>query len=318
LWAVVVNALSGETSGPVARSSAICGLATATSMYAARRMLSPVVAAGVLLNLGGALFYGAAGEVRVLAVLTGLLTLISISCVDAARHQRPVRRPRLAALLLGIVGAAFLTLAAVAVQQLAESLLERTDPVASSLVTPEAVRPPWNASSEPPVTSTTLPDPLRPAATSTERQQRLVRLILWLVLLLLLVVIVALFTRMALGAWRLRRWKHRLRAQEPSASTGAAFGWMTYQLRRVGWRAPGNPAVDRLPAVAHMAGWPEPLLEPVRAVCTRSQRAVFENVHCEPQTADQAWGDAERAVATGRAHASRWRRLGAVAGLLRT
>ena len=316
-WAVVVNALSGETSGPVARSAAICGLATVTSVYAARRMWAPALAAGVMLNMAGALYYGAAGEVRVLAVLAGLLTLVSVSCVDAARHRREVRRPRLAALVVGIVAAATLVLASVAVQQVAERLLERNRPVASSLVTPDAVRPPWDSSPKSTVT-TTLPDPAQPAANSAEQQQRIVRLVVFLVLLLLLVIIVALLIRMAVGAWRLRRWKLRLRAQEPAASTGAAFGWMTYQLRRLGWRAPGNPGVDRLAAAAHTAGWPEPLLEPVRAVCTRSQRAVFEDAHCAPQTADDTWGEAERAVETGRAHASRWRRLGAVAGLLRT
>jgi len=144
------------------------------------------------------------------------------------------------------------------------------------------------------------------------------RLIAFLLLLLVALVILLLLARLAVGALRLRRWKRRLRRQSPAASAGAAFGWMTYQLHRLGWRLPDNPSVDRLPDTAHAAGWPEPLLEQVRAVCTRSQRAIYEAAPCEARTAAEAWGAAEHAVAAGRSHTSRLRRVAAVAGLLRT
>lgn len=317
-WAVVVNALSGETAGPVARSSAICGIATAMSVYSARRMWAPPMLLGVLMNLGGAMYYGAAGEVRFLALLIGLLALVAVSLLDAARHRRRVRRPRWAALLIGLLAAAAVSLGAVAVQQTVSQLSRDREPLASALITTESIRPPWSNTATPPTTTIAKDTAAQQQAKSDPEQKRLVRLILLLVALLILLLILAIVLRGLIGAWRLRRWKRRLQRQAPAASAGAAFGWMTYQLQRFGWHAPGNPAVDRLPEAGRAVGWPEPLLDPVRQVCSRSQRAVFENRPCANDTALDAWRHAEAAVAAARRNASRLRRAGAIVGLVRT
>ncbi|MEI7992115.1 MAG: hypothetical protein WCH93_06750 [Actinomycetota bacterium] len=150
-WSVAVNALSGETSGPVARSSAVCGVTAACAVYSARRLWIPPFLASVALGICGAMYYGAAGEVRYVALITSLLALATTAALDAARHRRRVRKPRLIAVLVGLVVAAAFVLASVGAEQVLSRVIRGDRATVSALVQPESIRPPW--AQRPPVST---------------------------------------------------------------------------------------------------------------------------------------------------------------------
>jgi len=348
-WAIAVNALSGETSGPVARSSLICGTGSVVAVFGARRLWSPVVLLGLIANLAGAMYYGAADEARTLAVVIGLLTLLTIAVVDAARHRRTVRRPRFGVLVASLVGLALFVLAAVSTGSLLARITNRSNAVTSALVVPEAIRPPWASPvspSEATAAPTTVPPqptnatdaqtsvaPTTTAATDSastsgtktpsaevmkQKRREAISLVLIIVLALLLLLLVAFLARMALGAYRLRRWKHRLAALPAGESTAAAWRWMVFLLRRLGWATRTHPVIDTMAADMARLAWPEPLRVAAARVADNGTTAAFSGQPTDEEVRELTWADAETAVREARALTKRSRRLLATLMLVRT
>jgi hypothetical protein len=152
-WAVIVNDLSGNNLGPVARSTTVCVVGTTLVVTGLRRGDPNTSLIGQLLNLSGALFYGAANEVWQLALLAMVFQLAGHigSSQEARKSQLQMHswRKYLLFLLLFLVG--ITTFSATPLQQI--GLLQRDSPLQSLILTGINVKPPWNSTQ---ATTTTL------------------------------------------------------------------------------------------------------------------------------------------------------------------
>lgn len=321
-WSVCVNALSGETSGPVARSSVVCGLSTALGVYSARRLSTAPFLLAVVLSMAGALYYGSAGETRPLALAVAALALLSSGAIDVARHERRPARPGVAVLAVGGLLVALLLTAAVGAQAAITRAFGRDSALSSTLVEPAAIRPPWSA--RPPsapvgVPSTTVaPTATTLAPSGTALQNELLNLVLVLALALLGLLAVLVGVRLLVGQYRLVRWKRRLRSLQPGERTTAAWTWMTFHLDRLGWTPRANPSIDMMADDVARLRWPEPIRVPAVGVAALGTSAAFAQGPCNEDDAVSAWDQAERAVRAARECSGRLRRTKAFLWLLRT
>ena len=347
LWSVAVNALSGETSGPVARSSALCGVGAALAVYSARRLWVPPFIGSVVLVVCGAMYYGAAGEVRYVALVTALLTLVSTAAIDAARHRRRLRKPRLVAVLIGLLVTVAFVLASVGVQQALSRVLKSDQATVSALVQPESVRPPWapppRVRAKPPVSTTNPPvsttrppvstakppeHTVQPETTvrrttvpppvTTKHHKRPLNLALIITLLLLAVLVLIIVLRLWLGSRRLRRWKRTLQLLPPAESSAASWSWMVFELDRLGWTLSENPSIDRAARDMLELGWPESVRVPAALVAEQGALASFGASEVSVLSATESWSLATVAVESARSSTKRWPRTRAVLRLLRT
>lgn len=327
MWAAAVNALSGETSGPVARSSLCCGVASALAVYSTRRLWAPAFLLAVAVGIGGALYYGAAGEVRVVSIVAGAASLATIALIDGVRHRRALHRPSTAGVLVGCLLACLLAVAAVGISAAADRALHRSASFTSSLVDPDSIHPPWA------VRASTMPttNPLRdhettqgsshvaiPNNTSLHQQRSTLRVILLIALVAVMLMLIVLSARFLLGAYRLRRWKRQLQDLPPAESTAAAWVWMMFLLGRLGWQPRANPAIDLMVDDMRVLGWPGQVCEPAGDVAVRGTAATFARDGAAGASPGTAWASAERAVAAARCRTHRARRARAFIELLRT
>lgn len=341
-WSVAVNALSGETSGPVARSSAVCGVTAACAVYSARRLWIPPFLASVALGICGAMYYGAAAEVRYVALITSLLALATTAALDAARHRRRVRKPRLIAVLVGLVVAAAFVLASVGADQVLSRVTRGDRATVSALVQPESIRPPWAqrppVSTKPPVSTAKPPISTVKPPTSTVKPSTTVRrtttvpprnpqtkprkkpldLALIITLLFLALLLLAISLRLWLGKHRLHRWKRRLQRLPPAESAAASWSWMVFELNRLGWALSANPSIDRTAHDMARLGWPEAVRIPAAQVAERGAVAAFGADQVSVPSATESWSLAAVAVDAARSSTKRWPRTRAVLRLLRT
>lgn len=342
-WSVAVNALSGETSGPVARSSAVCGVTAACAVYSARRLWIPPFLASVALGICGAMYYGAAGEVRYVALITSLLALATTAALDAARHRRRVRKPRLIAVLVGLVVAAAFVLASVGAEQVLSRVIRADQATVSALVQPESIRPPWAqrppvSTAKPPVSTAKPPVSTVKPPTSTVKPNTTVRrtttvppqnpqtkprkkpldLALIITLLFLALLLLAISLRLWLGKHRLHRWKRRLQRLPPAESAAASWSWMVFELNRLGWALSANPSIDRTAHDMVRLGWPEAVRIPAAQVAERGAVAAFGADQVSVPSATESWSLAAVAVDAARSSTKRWPRTRAVLRLLRT
>ena len=342
-WSVAVNALSGETSGPVARSSAVCGVTAACAVYSARRLWIPPFLASVALGICGAMYYGAAGEVRYVALITSLLALAATAALDAARHRRRVRKPRLIAVLIGLVVAAAFVLASVGAEQVLSRVIRGDRATVSALVQPESIRPPWAqrppvSTVKPPVSTvkppvSTLKPPtssVKPSTTvrqtttvpprnpQTKPRKKPLDLALIITLLFLALLLLVLSLRLWLGKHRLQRWKRRLQRLPPAESAAASWSWMVFELNRLGWALSENPSIDRTAHDMVRLGWPEAVRIPAAQVAERGALAAFGADEVSVPNATESWSLAVVAVDAARSSTKRWPRTRAILRLLRT
>ena len=349
-WSVAVNALSGETSGPVARSSAVCGVTAACAVYSARRLWIPPFLASVALGICGAMYYGAAGEVRYVALITSLLALATTAALDAARHRRRVRKPRLIAVLVGLVVAAAFVLASVGAEQVLSRVIRGDQATVSALVQPESIRPPWAqrppvstakppvSTAKPPVSTAKPPVSTVKPPTSTVKPSTTVRrtttvpppnpqtkprkkpldLALIITLLFLALLLLAISLRLWLGKHRLHRWKRRLQRLPPAESAAASWPWMVFELNRLGWALSANPSIDRTAHDMVRLGWPEAVRIPAAQVAERGAVAAFGADQVSVPSATESWVLAAVAVDAARSSTKRWPRTRAVLRVLRT
>ena len=349
-WSVAVNALSGETSGPVARSSAVCGVTAACAVYSARRLWIPPFLASVALGICGAMYYGAAGEVRYVALITSLLALATTAALDAARHRRRVRKPRLIAVLVGLVVAAAFVLASVGAEQVLSRVTRGDRATVSALVQPESIRPPWAqrppvSTAKPPVSTVKPPvstvkppvstvkpptSSVKPSTTvrrattvpppnpQTKPRKKPLDLALIITLLFLALLLLAISLRLWLGKHRLHRWKRRLQRLPPAESAAASWSWMVFELNRLGWALSANPSIDRTAHDMARLGWPEAVRIPAAQVAERGAVAAFGADQVSVPSATESWLLAAVAVDAARSSAKRWPRTRAVLRLLRT
>jgi hypothetical protein len=153
VWAIIVNGLSGENLGPVARSTTMCVIGVALVVGGIRRREPHTSMVGHLIILIGALYYGAANEVWKLALVASIFQLAGyIGTSIVAQRRQPQHRSRREYLPLLILFLVSIIIVLTTPWKL-PGILQRDNPQVSSLVVSSAVQPPW---ASPPITATAI------------------------------------------------------------------------------------------------------------------------------------------------------------------
>ncbi len=311
IWSVIVNEISGETSGPAARSSVVCGLATVLAVHGARRGRTDLFAAGVVWLIAGAMLYGAAGEVMPIITLTILLVFCSIVVITAARHGLFISRWKAAAIAVAFAALSLVVITVLILSVALSSLIENRTPVVSTALREQPLdfTPPWGETSviASPVEPLPENDIAKPALTQgTDDLARTVLIVTTIVILLLLLLG---FARVLWVTRRLSRWRRHLLGLPPREAIAGSWAWTATMLRRWRWPLPPNLAVDN--ATTTEANWdlreidPGKVAELARTVST----ALFER--SEPQSNDirTSWALSHEIINASRDVTPLWKRF---------
>jgi hypothetical protein len=307
IWATTVNLLSGEFSGPVARSSLICGVGTTIAMTSTRRLWSGGFLLGILVILSGAMYYGAAGEMTLVAVLTTLGSVTVLAALSSVRDNRPLR-PRSPVLWLAISFLFILiTVGGLALSRLVDSLLNQQSPIVSPLVTVEEVLP--SGRETPPSLDTVRPVAIQDVSQNTVNGLSRLTLAWWIVLTLILLGLGSIFFRAMYVSLRLRFWQRRLMRLEGADKVTATWGWTIYHLRRLRWPLPLRVSPDSFLGETISIGWPAELGEPMERLSRLAVDVTYAGVTATPDLATRAWEAADEIVSIARRRSTRPRRL---------
>jgi hypothetical protein len=307
IWATTVNLLSGEFSGPVARSSLICGLGTTVAMISIRRLWSGGFVLGILFVLSGAMYYGAAGEAPLITTFTAAGSIFVLATLSAVRDDRPLRRRSPALWLVAGFFLALITVGGLGFSRLVDSLLNKQSPITSPLVSGEEVLPPWK---DTPLST----DAARPVLVQTVSQDIVgdssrLDLVWWIFFALTLLGLGAMLFRALYVSLRIRVWQRRLQKLEEDDKIPATWGWTIYHLHRLHWPLPSRVSPDTFPAETMAIGWPAQMKEATERLSRLAVDVTFAGVKATPDLATQAWEAAEEIVSAARQRSSRLRRL---------
>jgi hypothetical protein len=313
VWAVIVNNLSGDSLGPVARSTTVCVVGTTLVVTGLRRGDPNTSLIGQLLNLSGALFYGAANEVWKLALLAMVFQLAGhIGSSQEAQNSQPrvySWRKYLLFLLLLLVG--ITTFLAAPLQPI--GLLQRDNPLQSLLLTDIDVKPPWDS---PTTTTTTLSETATTvddttttttAATTTSTTILVLNADVlpdekqkfnwWIVILISSLVLLALIgiaiLRVLFVYVRFKRVTRRWRNQKVRQSISASWKWTTLVLRAYGFQIPPATSLEQISngvGVEHLPESIQTKCVELAFICNGS--AFFRN-EPQPQAHVEAWNIAK-------------------------
>jgi hypothetical protein len=293
-WATLANSISGETSGPVARSTFVASACAALALTAPISRFPVTFLLPVVGTVVGALVLGAGGQVVAVSVITAVLSVISVAWLESARRRwvEPPRRAGLLPVLALLLGAA--ALAAVVLQ---------TGGLGGSPFTEGAIPPVTSPTSTPTTTPTATPTPTESATTNpavTEKQNKHLGRALIIVLLILLagllILLIALAARVVYVAVAWRRLRARLQSGPPEAAIGGAWVWAQTRLAVYGVLLPASTPVDVISRDASSLALPEAVREPMAALAELTVRAIF-NADSETTGGEalDAWALAEAA-----------------------
>lgn len=282
--AEMTNVTSGDTSGPVARSTFLAASGTAVAVVLARRAAPLLVATPVGGVLGAALWLGAADEVvPVLGVVVALMVLVLPSLARSERREASVRRR----VVVPVVAMLTVT-AAIAADRLQDALATGSPVVFEAAQVNPGITPPGVGESEAAASSTS---PTGSPTTVTRPKPDVPRPVWWVVtlggvVLLLLGVLV----RVLWVALRSRRRRLRLRQGDPITSTLGAWHWTLDRLRAHGVAVPDTVPPDEVASGRHRLGLPDEPLRRVRLLAGRAALACF-SAHRRPSRddAEEAW-----------------------------
>ena len=266
VWAVIVNNLSGDNMGPVARSTTVCVVGTTLVVTGLRRGDPNTSLIGQLLNLSGALFYGAANEVWKLALLAMVFQLAGhIGSSQEAQNSQPrvySWRKYLLFLLILLVG--ITTFLAAPLQPI--GLLQRDNPLQSLLLTDIDVKPPWDSpttttttlgeaattieSTTTTTTSATTTSTTAPALITDADSDEKRKFNWWMVILISPLVLLALLGIAILRVFfvyvRFKQETRKWRNQKVRQSVSASWKWATLVLRAYGFQIPPATSLEQI------------------------------------------------------------------------
>ena len=329
VWAVIVNILSGDNLGPVARSTTVCVVGTTLVVTGLRRGDPNTSLIGQLLNLSGALFYGAANEVWKLALLAMVFQLAGhIGSSQEAQNSQPQVyswRKYLLFLLLLLVG--ITTFLAAPLQPI--GLLQRENPLQSLLLTNIDVKPPWDS---PPKTTTTLGETatsIDDTTTTTTAATTTITTTLalnadvvpdkkwkfnwWFVVLISCLLLMALLCIAILRVIYVyvlfkrvtRRWSN----QKVRWSISASWKWTTLVLRAYGFQIPPATSLEQISSGVGVEHLPESIQKKCTEIAFICNGSAFFRNEPEPQAHVEAWRIA-KSIRRDAARKSRlWRRV---------
>lgn len=324
VWSTIVNTLSGETSGPAARSSAVCGLATVVAAHGARRGRTDLFAGGVVWLISGAMLYGAAGEVVPVIVVATVLALCAIFAITFARHQLTLSKWGAGALLFALASFILLVFVVVALSALVPSLINNRNSVVSTALRDQTIdfRPNGNPPTQPPTTTTRPPttttQPATPTTqpklttTTTRLQQgteKLNRTILIVVVALVLLLVVLGLARIWWVKYQVKRWREKLESLPARDAIAGAWAWLNIHLIRWRWPIPNNFNVETAHEWAVLNNWPEPVQNDVQELSNVASVALFARTEPSVDQIVTSWELSDRLIASTRPLTPRWKRF---------
>jgi hypothetical protein len=287
----LVNLLSGQFQGSVARSAAVAALAAGVAVFLSSSRRPALFLLPLAVIVAWALALGAGGRVGLVAVVTAGIAVVALAAVERD-HRLYVVTPRVA----GSVGLALLLVAAAGVMgaeyQLHHDGRRAASPFRQSLAT--TIEPPKILSltrHPPPSATQAVPSPPTPRVTVPNDHQRLhqiLREMLWGLLTLLLLLATVLVLRLLWVSLAWHRLRVRLQRREQPTEAGA-WAWTLASLDRLG--SPVAPHVS--PDVASSEATAMPEL--VRVLARSVVPAVFAPASVMV-AAPEAWSHARAAV----------------------
>ena len=315
IWAVMVNSLSGENLGPVARSTTACIIGVTLVVFGMRRREPNTSLIGQLLIMFGALYYGAANEVWKLALVAMVFQLAGyIGSTHVAQNRRPQERSRRNYLMLVLLLFTSIVIILATPWKL-PGLLSRANPRQSVILSSIDVQPPWN-SPKTTLTTTALDNSSPttnvaavPKAPEVDKQQVNWSLIALIVVFALLFIVIALLIRMLYVHLRFVRTTKRWRSQEARSSIAASWLWTTLVLRAYGFSfSPATP-LESIGNDESVCGWPEEVREPLMQLAEICGDAAYKREVPTDEARTQAWSIADSLKLEANRNAKWWRRV---------
>ena len=313
IWAVMVNSLSGENLGPVARSTTACIIGATLVVFGMRRKEPNTSLIGQLFILFGALYYGAANEVWKLALVAMVFQLAGyIGSSHIAQNRKPQEHSRRKYLMLVLLLFTSIVIILATPWKL-PGLLNRANPRQSVILSNTDVKPPWNS---PKTTTTTVAgaSPTAnvdsvPLAPEVDEQQVDWSLIALIVVLTLLFIVIALLIRMLYVQVRFVRTTKRWRNQEARSSIAASWLWTTLVLRTYGFSfSPATP-LESIGKDESVKGWPKEVREPLLQLAEMCGDAAYKREVPTDEAHTQAWNIANALKQESNQNAKWWRRV---------
>ena len=344
IWAVIVNGLSGESLGPVARSTTACIAGVTLVVFGLRRKEPNTSLIGHLLILFGALYYGAANEVWKLAFVASIFQLFSyIGISIEAQSRQPRERAQRHHLLLMIL-LLISTVIILTTPWTLPGILQRDNAHLSTLVSSADITPPWSASqtaTAPIPTTTTMPrttttkpattnnvlqttttttpattnsspqtttTTTKPVAVKRPREDQESRLWLW-ILMILLVVSFGIIARLMFVRIMNRSLFRKLQSEDNRVSIRFSWIWTRSVLTQYGFEVPNSISVDRVPTSEQVDNWPREMQENVETLADLAELAIFSNQSLSDEQKSAAWNISSALISTARNSSTRLRRV---------
>jgi heme/copper-type cytochrome/quinol oxidase subunit 2 len=313
IWAVMVNSLSGENLGPVARSTSACIIGATLVVFGMRRREPNTSLIGQLLVMFGALYYGAANEVWKLALVAMLFQLAGyVGSSHIAQNRRPQEHSRRKLLMLLVLLLTSIVIILATPWKL-PGILSRDNPRQSVILSNTDVKPPWNS---PKTTTTTLAgtSPTTdvssvPKAPEVDKQQVDWSLIALIVVLTLLFIVCALLLRMLYVHVRFTRTTKKWCNQEARSSISASWLWTTRVLRTYAFSfSPATP-LESIGKDESVKGWPEEIREPMMQLAEICGNAAYKREVPTDEAHTQVWDIANSLKQEANRNAKWWRRV---------
>jgi hypothetical protein len=345
VWAIIVNSLSGENLGPVARSTTMCVIGVALVVGGIRRREPHTSMVGHLMILFGALYYGSANEVWKLALVSSVFQLAGyIGTSTIAQRRQPRRWSRRQFLSLLILF--FMSIVIIfTTPWTLPGILQRDNPQVSELVTSSAVRPPWDSSSltvtttvtpttitNPNVevnqtttttprnttTTTETPNTTTPQVTTTTNPETVKKkkddeescLWFWIILLVLVIILTTLGRLLYVRAKNLSLLR-QYATEDNRESIRMAWNWTLANLIRYRYDISSSVSLDRVASSQQVTNWPLNMPSNIGVLAQLAEVAIFSDQPMSDEDKNSAWSSSAVLISDARNHSSRFRRIAA-------
>jgi hypothetical protein len=297
IWSIFVNIVSGNTSGPVARTAAVCGFATVFAMLGAAIGRADVFVTGIGLVLSGASYYGAEGETRPVVIASAALVLTTIPIIVAEAQRRTFKK-----FVLLVI--ASLTMVITVILLGLSLLLTAFGPIFSD-----------DARVESPIalTEPTIHGKLNLGMISTRNpppdSANNSRWLLIFLLLVTLLLILATATRIMLVRFKRLQWKASLERLDHRNSVAASWSWLTYHLRCLRWDLSEPWSIENFEDWPHLKHFSGEDLYRVAEYSDLVKKASFMKSEIGPNEQEFSWILSDFLIDKFRAQTSWWRRF---------
>jgi hypothetical protein len=313
IWAVIVNILSGENLGPVARSTTACIIGVTLVFFGLRRNEPNTSLIGHLLVVFGALYYGAANEVWKLAIVAVVIQLAGyIGSLQISQNRQSQKLSRRKLLLL-IMLLTTIIVVILATPWKLPGVLNTANPRQSAILGDTDVKPPWNFTRS--TTTTFVVSSLTTSVSSVleapefDKQQVDWSLIALVVVLILLSIILILLLRILYVHVLLSRTTKQWRNQEARSSISASWLWTTRFLRTYGFSfSPATP-LESIYKDEAVEQWPEAIREELLKLAEICGNAAYRKNVPAVEAHTQAWDIAYFLKQEANRNARWWRRV---------